>query len=173
MKWHEVVDIHSQAAATLVETAERIPSDQWLSPRAEGKWTPGHVLEHLNLTYDTLIRELKGGPGMAVQTKLWQRLLLRLTIMPKILRGGGFPAAARAPREIRPEKAAEDKDAAIAAFRERARQFDLAAVAAHAKGDVTLSHAYFGKGSVPQSMLLCSRHIEHHQKQLAESLNER
>jgi hypothetical protein len=166
MNWKRVLEIHTNAAAALADTAERIPSEQWLLPREEGKWSPGHVLEHLNLTYDTLTRELEGGPGMAVQTTFWQRILLRLTIVPKILRGGWFPSGARAPREIRPAQPAADKDAAIATFRERAKRFDLAAVAAQAKGDVKVSHAYFGKAGVPDSMLLCSRHIEHHQRQL-------
>lgn len=170
MNWKRVLDTHAAAAAQLAETAERIPQERWLSPRGEGKWSPGHLLEHLTLTYDTLTRDLEGGLGMTVQTKLWQRLLFRFTIVPKILRGGWFPNGARAPREIRPAQPAADKDAAIAAFRERAKRFDLAAVAAQAKGGVKISHAYFGKAGVPEAMLLCARHIEHHQRQLAEAL---
>ncbi|HEX7807421.1 MAG TPA: DinB family protein [Thermoanaerobaculia bacterium] len=166
MKWQRVLETHSHAATKLVETAERIPQQRWLEPREEGKWSAGHVLEHLNLTYDVLIRELEGGTGMAVLTKTWQRMLLRLTIVPRILRGGWFPAGARAPREIRPVEAAADKGVAIAAFLDRSARFHQAAVAAEARRGVKLSHAYFGRSGIGDSMLLCTRHIEHHQRQL-------
>ncbi|HEX2834334.1 MAG TPA: DinB family protein [Thermoanaerobaculia bacterium] len=166
MNWQRVLDTHSQAAKSLAEAAEQIPPEQWLTPRAEGKWSPGHVLQHLNQTYDVLLRELRGGIGMAVQTTLWQRMLLRLTVVPKILRGGWFPSGARAPREIRPAEPAADKDAAIAKFRALSKEFDSAAVKAQANGGQKLSHAYFGRSGVPDSVLLCTRHIEHHDRQL-------
>jgi hypothetical protein len=166
MNWQRVLNIHSNAAASLAEAAERIPAERWLEPRAEGKWSPGHVLQHLNLTYDTLTRELRGGTGMAIRTKLWQRVLLRFTIVPKILRGGPFPAGARAPQELRPAEPATDKNAAIATFRDKAKQFDSVAVKVQAGGGMKLSHAYFGRSGVPDSVLLCARHIEHHERQL-------
>lgn len=168
MNWERVLDIHANAAKSLAETAASIPADRWLTPRAEGKWSPGHVLQHLNQTYEVLLRELRGGTGMAVQTKLWQRVLLRFTIVPKILRGDGFPSGARAPREIRPAEPAADQDAAIAKFVALSKEFDGVAVKVHASGGAKLSHAYFGKASVPDSVLLCSRHIEHHTRQLKE-----
>jgi hypothetical protein len=165
MKWEQVLDIHTRAVAALTETAEKIPPDRWLTPLAEGKWTPGHILEHLNLTYDTLQRELDGGRGMAVVTKLWQRMMLRVAVLPKLLRSGAFPAGARAPREIRPVQAASDKSAAVAAFRERATRFASSSAAAQKQGR-KLSHAYFGMSGMEDAVLLCARHIEHHEKQL-------
>jgi hypothetical protein len=29
-----------------------------------------------------------------------------------------------------------------------------------------VTHAYFGKSSMPEALLFCVRHLEHHQKQL-------
>jgi hypothetical protein len=168
MNWQRVLDVHSAAVKSLVETAEQIPADRWLLPREEGKWSPGHVLQHLNQTYEVLLRELRGGTGMAIQTKLWQRWMLRFTVVPKILRGGWFPSGARAPREIRPAEPAADKDAAIAKFRALSKEFDGIAIKAQANGGQKLSHAYFGKAGVPDSVLLCTRHIEHHTRQLQE-----
>jgi len=168
MNWQRVLETHAQAASSLAETAARIPAERWLTPRAEGKWCAGEVLEHLNMTYDVLTRELEGGKGMAVVTKLWQRMLLRVTVVPKILRGGFFPNGARAPREIRPAHASPDRDAAIASFRDRSERFHQAAIAAHAKRGVKVSHAYFGRSGVPSSMLLAARHVEHHTRQLKE-----
>jgi hypothetical protein len=149
--------------------AERVSAERWLQPRAEGKWSPAEIVEHLNLAYEVLLRELNGGPGMQIRTKLWQRLLIRLTIMPKLLRGGPFPNGARAPRETRPVLSTTDKASAIATLRERGEK--LASVASdvrQTKPRTRLTHAYFGKGSVENGVLLCARHMQHHHKQLLE-----
>lgn len=124
MNWTDIQQIHSHAAAETVSTAGRVPADKWLVPRAEGKWTPAEIVEHLNLAYDVLLRELAGGGGMAIRTKLWQRIMLRLTIMPKLLRGEAFPRGTRSPREIRPTTASPDQAAAIASLRDRASRFE-------------------------------------------------
>jgi hypothetical protein len=166
MNWDAVQQIHTTAAQDVVAAAERVPADRWLQPRAEGKWSPAEVLEHLSLAYDVLLRELAGGEGMAIRTKLWQRILLRFTIVPGILRGGAFPKGARAPRETRPALTTTDQRAAIAAFRDRAARLAAAASDAQSRRGVKLTHAYFGRASVCDSLLLCARHLQHHQQQL-------
>ncbi|HSN68322.1 MAG TPA: DinB family protein, partial [Thermoanaerobaculia bacterium] len=99
------------------------------------------------------------------RTKLWQRILLRFTLVPKILRGGAFPKSARAPRETRPQMPEHGQAEAIARFQERAARFnDAASDPRHTRARLT--HAYFGRSSVTESMVLCARHIEHHRAQL-------
>lgn len=169
MKWPEIQQIHSQAFAQVIVSAGRVPASRWLAPRAEGKWSPAEIVEHLTLGYDAMLRDLAGGGGMQIRTKLWQRILLRFTLVPKLLRGGAFPKGARAPREARPTTANPDQRAAIATLRERASQFEAQAVAAITSGRrVRLTHAYFGRSAVPEAVLLCARHLQHHEKQLAE-----
>lgn len=163
MTWEEIAALHDKAVKELAAAAERVPADRWLTPRAEGKWSPAEVVEHLNLVYDVVLRELSGGAGMQLRTKWWMRVLLRLTIVPKILRGGGFPAGARAPKETRPALSTTDQHELIARFRERAARFAAAAAADSTK---SITHAYFGAAKVPESVLLAARHIEHHAKQL-------
>jgi len=166
MKWERVRDLHTEAAASFASTADSIPADVWLAPVAEKKWSPAEIVEHLNCAYDVLMNELEGGKGMAVQTKLWQRILLRLFLVPKLLRGGAFPRNARAPRELRPVNANGDQQTAIAGFRDRAARFEAAVT----KGETQrrgLTHAYFGYASARHGALLATRHIQHHQKQLA------
>lgn len=164
MKWEDVRKLHREAAASIATTVEQIPSDVWVRPRAEGKWSPADTLTHLLLTFDTLQRELEGGKGMNIITKLWQRVLLRLFLVPKLLRGGAFPKNARAPRELRPQTPALTQAEAAAKFRARAAEFEAAAEKAR---DGKLTHAYFGMASVTDGVLLCTRHMQHHQKQLA------
>jgi hypothetical protein len=164
MKWEEVQKLHREAAASVAATAENIPADLWLRPRAEGKWSPAETLTHLLLTFDTLQGELEGGKGMKIVTKLWQRVLLRLFLVPKLLRGGAFPQNARAPRELRPQTPPLAQAEAVAKFRVRAAEFEAAAEKAR---DRKLTHPYFGTASVTEGLLLCTRHMQHHEKQLA------
>jgi hypothetical protein len=153
----------------VIAAAERISQERWMMPRAEGKWSPAEVVEHLNLAYDALLRDFAGEGGMKIRTKLWQRVLLRITLVPKLLRGAPFPANARAPRETRPGVVNADKDAAIAGLRDRASKLDAAAAdAMTSRRRVRLTHAYFGRSAVPEAILLCARHMQHHQKQLAD-----
>ena len=167
MKWEAARKLHSDAAASVAAAAELIPAEKWLAPRAGGKWSPAQVLEHLSLAYDVLNRELTGGPGMQIRTKLWQRLMLRLVMLPKIMRGGGFPEGARAPREFRDPVGNPDQRAAIASFRERAAKFEALAAGAEQSGRrVRLSHAYFGRSNVRNAVVLCARHVQHHCAQL-------
>jgi hypothetical protein len=166
MKWERVREVHAAAADGLLAAAEQMPGEAWFAPLAAGKWSPAQVMEHLNLTYDVLTRELEGGEGMRVITKAWQRFLLRIVLVPRILRGGPFPEAARAPREIRPSERGLERGEALDAFRQRRARFEAAAEKARAEAD-RLTHAYFGRSTVARGVLLCARHIQHHQKQLA------
>ena len=171
MKWEEVRRLHSDVAAGLAASAEQVPGERWLVPRAEGKWTPAEIVEHLNLVYDTLLRELATGEGMKVRTKWWQRVMLRLRLLPKLLRDGRFPKGARAPRETRPAAGNPDQQTAVSGFRERAARFESSAADAIAsRKRVRLTHAYFGRSNVAEGVLLCTRHLEHHRDQLKESL---
>ena len=168
MNWPGVKQFHSEVAAELVSAARRVTSEKWLVPRDEGKWCPAQVVEHLNLAYDVLLRELAGGEGMQIRTKFLRRMLLRWTIMPRLMRGAPFPPGVPAPREVRGPVANPDQAAAIASFADRAVKLETEAARAEEKGGVRLTHAYFGKSSVAQGILLCAQHIRHHRKQLIE-----
>src|SRR5687767_13236978 len=128
MKWPEIRALHEEATREIVAAAERIPAVRWTTARAEGKWSPAEIMEHLNLAYDALLRDFAGQGGMQIRTKWWQRVLLRFTLVPKLMRGAPFPANARAPRETRPVTANPDQAAAIAAFREKSGRIDAVAV---------------------------------------------
>jgi hypothetical protein len=166
-RWSRAIDHHASAAVAFAAAAEDLEPAAWHHPRAEGKWSPAQITDHLIRTYDVLLRELGGGQGMRVRTRLGQRLLLRLTLMPRLLRGARFPKRVTAPREIRPTDAPADQRDGIALFRQRAVEFEAAArrareLSPHAR----LTHAYFGASSVAHGVLFCARHIEHHRAQL-------
>ena len=168
MKWIAIQQLHAEAAERLVVAAERVDPQKWLVPRAEGKWTPAQVVEHLTRVYDVLTNEIEGGPGMKIRVKFWQRMFLRVTVLGRILKGGWFPEGATAPFETRPGSVTSDQREAISGFRARAAQFAAAAANAQESGRrVRVTHAYFGAASIERATLLCTRHIEHHEKQLS------
>jgi hypothetical protein len=168
MKWNEIRDLHTRAVADFADAAERIPAAQWREPRAVGKWSPAELVEHLTLAYDVLQQELEGGPGMRIRTKPWLQVVLRWTIARRILGGGPFPKRSPAPRELRPALPEHGQDVAIAGFRERARRFASTTEALVGSGrEVRLTHPYFGRAPLPESVLMCLRHVEHHRRQLA------
>lgn len=158
------LELHRGLSGDLLRTAEQIDESRWREPVAEGKWSPSELLEHLNMAYDVLLGELDGRPGMKILTKPWQRFLLRLRIVPRIMKSGRFPRNARAPKEIRPLNA-PDREPALAAFRDRATRLEAAARAA--RPDKKLTHAYFGTSTVANTVILCARHIQHHERQLS------
>ena len=159
----DALALHDRAVRALLQAVDGVPSARWQEPVEAGKWSSAQILEHLIATYDIVLGELAGGEGMRIRTGLWQRLLLRLTILPRIMRGRGFPKGAPAPREIRPGTGV-DRDQGVSRFEERSKQFEFAAQ--NASPQQKLTHAYFGSSTVANGVLLVARHIEHHTRQL-------
>lgn len=159
----EALRIHGSAASQFAAAAEAVGPEVWYRPRAEGKWSPAQITDHLIRSYDVLLREVQGGAGMKIRAKAWMRILLRLSYLPRILRGGWFPKAAPAPPEIRPLKELPDQASAIALFRQRAREFETVV---RERPDAGISHTYFGTLKTADGILFCARHIEHHRSQL-------
>ena len=162
-RWSEALRIHGSSIAAFAAAAEAVEPEAWDRPRAEGKWSPAQITEHLIRTYDVLLIEVGGGAGMKVRTRLWMRLFLRLTLMPRLLRGGRFPARSPAPPEIRPSKEPPDQQSGIALFRQRAREFEAAA---QGRPDGRMTHAYFGALRLADGLVFCARHLDHHRAQL-------
>lgn len=160
---NKALEIHASASTALLAAAEAVPSGRWHEPVAEGKWTSAQIVAHLIATYDILLSDLRHGTGMRVLTSWWQRILLRATLVPRLLAGKPFPKNARAPRETRPETVLEQA-AAIELFRERTREIEEEA--RKAAPSKRISHAYFGFASVAHGVQLCARHIQHHLAQL-------
>jgi hypothetical protein len=165
MSLDRALQLHDQAVDALVSAISSVPPDRWLVAHQEGKWSPGEITAHLVATWDVLLQELGGGPGMAMRTNWWQRVLLRLVLVPRLLAGKNFPRNAKAPRETRPAAPLPDREAALAAIGARAKAIQSQSREAAARGRV-LTHAYFGKGPIDRGIVLAARHVQHHTAQL-------
>lgn len=166
--WRDALELHRRAAERVAATAEALSDEAWNAPWAPGKWSPAIIVDHLCRTYDVLLAELAGGPGMRVRTGRLFRLVARFVIVPRLLRGASFPAGARAPRETRPSPQLRERHEALAELREKAAAVDEAMRRRRReRPDAVVTHAYFGPAPLAQSLVLCARHLEHHQRQLA------
>lgn len=166
-RWSQSLATHRSVSSAFAAAAEAVAPDAWHLPLSEGKWTPSQITAHLIQTYDVLLRELEGGPGMRVRVRFLRRMLLRLTVMPRLLRGGRFPDRIPAPPEIRPVNT-PDQQEGIALFRQRASEFEATAERVRRQNPrAQVTHAYFGSASIANGVLFCARHIEHHRAQIS------
>jgi DinB superfamily len=165
--WESLSADHRNALEQYVATVRQLSPGSWNNPLAPGKWTPAEISSHLIASYRIMRAELAGGAGMALRLKPLQRWVLRRTVLPRILRGGPFPAGARAPQETRPIEVVQDLPESLDILTTEANAL-VEELTAHARtGRVRLTHAYFGGMSPRQSLQLLAVHTRHHARQVA------
>ncbi|MEO5510553.1 MAG: DinB family protein [Longimicrobiales bacterium] len=163
--WDETIAQHEKAAAEYLSTAALVTS--WDTAPAPGKWSAARITTHLNLAFEAILREIGGGPPMALRTKPLPRFILRHTIMRRLLRGGKFPNGAPAPRETRPPETHADRTVALAEFGRLADEVTVAITAAHRRDPpMKFRHPYFGFVPVNDGLYISARHVQHHCAQL-------
>lgn len=166
MTWDDLLRSHRAAVADFASAAASVSPEAWTRPRAEGKWSPAEVVEHLALSYAALLGELEGKTPLRVHPPLWRQWLLRLVFLPRLIAGKPFPAGIKAPREIRPAAAGSQKDA-VERFRDLAGRFEEAADAARVeRPKLRLTHPFFGALPLARMVGLSAAHTRHHQRQL-------
>lgn len=166
MTWNDLLRSHRAAVADFASAAAAVAPEAWTRPRAEGKWSPAEVVEHLALSYAALLGELEGKTPLRVHTPLWRQWLLRLIFLPRLIAGRPFPAGIKAPREIRPAASGSQQDA-VERFRDLSGRFEEAAEAARARNPKPrLTHPFFGPLPLDQMVGLSAAHTRHHQRQL-------
>lgn len=157
-------DEHRKAVGECVATIRALGAAQWTVARAEGKWTPAQIAEHLRLAYEPLLLEVGGGSGMAVRLPWWKWRLVRWKFLPLILRGG-FPKGAPAPREFRPTSHSSTPAEAAHRLSRSAEEFLGRLAEAAERRTVRMTHPYFGKLTALETLTLLTTHARHHRKQ--------
>lgn len=153
---------HRAAVSEFAERASALDETQWLTPRAEGKWTPAQETRHLILTYNAFLRDLAGAP-MRLRGTPWKRRLWRLIGLPQILWRKRLPRGVTAPREARPEWESAGPGELIPELRGRADEFD--ATVARVSDTVPshkVLHPMLGPMTLDQAVQLMSVHTRHH-----------
>lgn len=154
---------HQEAGREFLERATALPDSAWLTPRAEGKWTPAQETRHLILAYEAFTRDLSGGKPMGLRGTPMKRLIWRLIALPPILWRKRLPAGVRAPREARPEWEVTPRADLLPQFLKRAADFHaLFALTWHAEPRRRVTHPYFGGLSLDHAIRMSAVHTRHH-----------
>ena len=169
--WDAAAGQHRTAIASYLARARRLTSERWVVPRAPGKWSPAEISEHLALTYELGLGELRGGPSAEIRTSFWMRLVLRWFVMPKLLAGGTLTRAVTAPREIRNPVAGEQA-ATLARLEQLAGVLEGELDVAATRGPLRFTHPYFGALSAVQALGFLAFHARHHEAQVAQGERE-
>jgi hypothetical protein len=165
--WDSLLADHSNAVAEYMTAAGRFASPDWMRPLAPGKWTPAELTSHVTEAYRVLRAELGGATGMRLLGSRLQRLVLRYTLLPRLLAGRPFPAGVRAPRETRPREIVEEPGDALSMLGDLAEAFIRELTTRAAGARIRLTHAYFGPLSPRQGLRLLTVHTRHHARQLS------
>lgn len=156
---------HRVALREFVESARALDPNTWQRSPA-GKWSPAQIAEHLSLTYAALLQEMAGGSAIKVRTSVWQRLLLRWTILPGLLKHGRIPRGAPAVREVRPGNGPFDQKEVLDRLHAQCEKFLDVLGDQQRPHKAQMTHPFFGKLDPDTALRFCTVHIVHHQRQL-------
>jgi uncharacterized damage-inducible protein DinB len=159
---------HREALAATLDTFSQLDDDAWRTAWAPGKWTAAEIAEHLALSYEAALRDMRAEGHMVARAgPAWQRVL-RVFLLPHILFHRRFPRA-RSPRETRPSGTGIPRESAIHRLQELGETVEDEAETAHAAGR-SVFHPYFGALDTIRLLRLLAVHLEHHRAQAAACL---
>jgi hypothetical protein len=153
---------HHQAVQGFLARAEAVSPEEWLKPRAEGKWSPGQVVEHVALSYESSNDVLHHRvPGSGAPRLL--RPLLRALLLRPVLRLQGFPFAGKSPAVLRPGPVPTERSKLLGRLEGAARAFERDSNAAESG---TVDHPAFGRLPLVDLIQFQQIHTNHHAGQL-------
>jgi hypothetical protein len=164
--WDAIIADHDHAVRLFLDAAAAIPAAAWDTSPAEGKWSAAEIVEHIALSYDGLVSEIRGGAAMKLRLPLWKRVLLRATVMQRLLRGH-FPRNAPAPRETRPQNAPASVELGVHRLEMAFDAFRTLAMNTDVRRRARLTHPYFGGVGMAPAVRFMAVHTRHHHAQLA------
>lgn len=164
--WQTRCEEHQHEIGRFLAAAGRLDDATWGLRPAAGKWSPGHIAEHLVLSYAAMRRELAGGVGLRMRSRFWRRLLIRWRFLPMVLKERRLPAGAPAVREIRPPDELRARAVVTSDLREQATLFEQELGRALASGGGRLTHPFFGKLSAAEALRFVAVHTAHHRRQI-------
>ena len=161
------VENNHEAMVKFLKAAKAVPVDRWQQPRAEGKWSPAQVAEHLAVAYELSRRMVAGNANVTegLPPRLLQpliRTLVRLTV----LRTGKF-IKAKAPVVFQPSSAPAAQDVLLRRLETASTGLEQDAMRAKQTGQTAFDHAFFGRFGVAEYLQLQAYHTVHHRGQLS------
>ena len=154
---------HDRAVREFVDRARAVHAARWLTPRAEGKWSPAQEVRHVTLTYAEFVRQLQGQSPIRLRGGLYTRIMSRAIGLTSILWLKKIPVAVRAPREVRPDSETRTADELLPELEARTAAFSrVFADAWNAKPRPRIQHPLFGRVSLATGIRFLAVHTRHH-----------
>ena len=161
---HNALLANRSAVAEFLQTARLVSPEKWRVPRAEGKWSPAQVTEHLAKTYEESQSLIAGSSTIPAFPRLL-RPVAGAAVRWTILRTGRFPKG-KAPAPFQPSASPPAQAILCARLQEASNVFEQSAEAADRGGLATFEHPFFGKFGVTEYVQLQAYHSVHHRSQL-------
>jgi hypothetical protein len=154
---------HRASVREFIERASAVPTDRWLLPRAEGKWTPAQEARHLLLTYQAAMRDLRREHRMQLRGSRLRRMVWKMVGLSWIIWRRRIPRPVRAPREVRPAWESADAAQLLPELQRSTEEFE--AVFARKWSDepeTRLTHPFFGAITLDDAIRVLAVHNRHH-----------
>lgn len=163
MDIERALGVHRDSISELLDAANAA-GGSWEVPRAEGKWSPAQLVEHLARSLEEGAKVVAGEPSAFSDMPRIVRPLMRFMFFNRIVKGSRFPKA-KTPAPFNPESGSESPAAAAERMAVALARFDEACLARAADGGEVVS-GVFGSVSVEDYVLFNARHVRHHLGQL-------
>lgn len=165
-EWTAAIETHRAAIADYARAASGIDEQAWRLPVAAEKWTPAQITDHLVLTYQMLVKQIRGERSLKMQFGFPLRQILRLVVLPKIYRTRQLPRGAKAPPEIMPEDSKMPRRTALEQLTKLSAEFENEILARQNDTEFRLTHHVFGQIKPLKGIDFITIHTEHHTRQL-------
>ncbi len=153
------------AVTEFIASARTLDDRQWATPRAEGAWTPGQIVEHLALAYEYSADVVKGTAKGGSAPRLL-RPLLRRFIVDSTLKAGRFTRKGRAPAMFQPSATPGSPDVLLPRLDAAVAAFEAAIRSGHPAARHVVMHPFFGKVPTIGYVRMQAIHARHHRLQL-------
>jgi hypothetical protein len=162
----ETTIAENRAAVTeFITTARSVDALRWHTPRAEGAWSPGQVVQHVAIVYE-YSRDIVLGTPPGGSLPRFLRPLLRRLVVDRTLKAGRFTRKGRAPAMFKPSASAPSTADGIARLEAAVSAFEAAIRSGHPEGRHYVTHPYFGRIPTTDYVRFQAIHTRHHRGQL-------
>ena len=152
------------AVEEFVAAARGMDAASWNRPRAEGKWSPAQIAEHLAIVYEYNRKVVLGTAGKGAPKFL--QPLARWFIVTKTLKAGAFTRKGRAPGIFQPTATPPAPAAVLTRLTTALAGFENDIRSGHPEGRHTVAHPFFGTLPTVDYLRLQAIHARHHRSQL-------
>ncbi len=152
------------AVEAFAAAARAVDAGTWAAPLADGKWSPGQIVEHLALTFELNRRVLAGtAPALPFPISLLKPLIRRL-VVDNTLKAGRFTRRGRAPAFLQPAAAPAAAADLVARLMSAVSGFE-SDLRSRPRVE-TIAHPAFGNVRALDWVRLQAIHTRHHLAQL-------